>query len=51
MSDGASANGARIRVGKWHVRIWRNGMEYGNNLGGRVVFFPWHPLKHKSKAK
>lgn len=35
------ANGFKIRIGQYHLRIWKNGFEYGNRLGGRVVWFPW----------
>lgn len=51
MSEQAvTAKGLKFRFSKWHLRIWWKGFEYGNHLGGRVVFFPWGkpkaPLTH-----
>lgn len=46
MSDGAAmAKGLKFRIGKRKFRIWRNGMEIGNDSGGRVYFFWWHPIR------
>lgn len=43
MSDqqGYTLSGFRIKFGRYHFRIWKSGFEYGNELGGRVFFFPW----------
>lgn len=47
--EAVTAKGLKFRVFGWSFRIWRNGFEYGNNLGGRVYFFPWHPHKRSQR--
>lgn len=46
MSTG-KLGGFKIRIGQYQFRIWKTDFELGNRFGGRVFFFPWHPLKHK----
>ena len=38
---GYTALGLKLRIGQYHLRIWKNGFEYGNRLGGKVKWFPW----------
>lgn len=33
--------GLVFRFREYHFRVWKYGFEYGNKLGGRVIFFPW----------
>lgn len=52
MCSGASeARGFKLRIGKYHFRLWRYGMEIGDNLGGRVWFFPWAPTTRVPRKK
>lgn len=37
----AQMNGLQFKMGKKNVRIWKYGFEVGDNLGGRVYWFPW----------
>ena len=30
-----------LKFKRWHVRIWKNGWEYGNGKSGRWGFWPW----------
>ena len=39
--QGQVALGFKVRIGQYRFRIWKNGFEYGNRLGGRIIFFPW----------
>jgi hypothetical protein len=41
MSGPVTASGFKIKIGQYHFRIWKNGMEFGNKLGGRFYIFPW----------
>lgn len=43
MTQAGEAKGLKLRIGRWRFRLWKYGFEWGNNLGGRVVFFPWAP--------
>lgn len=38
---GSIALGFKFKIGKYKVRIWKYGLEVGDNLGGRIYFFPW----------
>ena len=38
------ASGIKLRLGSYHLRIWRDGAEWGSALGGSCYFFPWHPV-------
>lgn len=40
------ALGLTLRLGRYHLRVWKNGFEFGNHLGGRVFQFPWSPYKY-----
>lgn len=33
--------GLKFRIGDKQVRVWRLGFEIGDDLGGRVYWFPW----------
>ncbi len=41
MNHAMIARGLKFRLGRYHFRLWWRGFEYGDNLGGRVRFFPW----------
>lgn len=41
MSCACEATGLKFRIGKWRFRFWKYGWEYGDNLGGRMFFWPW----------
>lgn len=38
---GMKSTGLKLYLGQFHFRVWKNGFEYGNRFGGKVVFFPW----------
>lgn len=42
--SGSTMKGLKFKFLGKNIRVWKNGMEIGNNLGGRVYFFPW--FKH-----
>lgn len=49
MNQGKSMTGWKIKIGKYKFRIWSNGFEYGDHLGGRVYFFPWTKTYREAK--
>jgi hypothetical protein len=49
MKQGYTANGLKFKIGKYKVRIWKYGWEYGDDCGGRYFFFWWAPNKPNYK--
>ena len=41
--NGYVAKGLKFKLGKYDVRIWKYGLEYGDGMRGRVYFFWWAP--------
>ena len=33
--------GWTLRLGRFHIRIWTRGIEWGDQFGGRMKLFPW----------
>ena len=47
--NAGQAKGLKLRLFGWNLRVWRNGLEYGNGLRGRVILFPWAPKGRRYK--
>ena len=43
--SGSKALGFKFKIGNWRFRVWKKGFEYGNQFGGKVIFFPWSNVK------
>ena len=39
MSEPCIANGKIFRFGRYHIRFFSKGFEYGNGMCGRVIFW------------
>ena len=51
MDNGCIANGLKFKIGKYRIRIWKYGWEYGDDMGGKYYLFPWAPKRNNSKGE
>ena len=49
---GYEMTGLKLKMGKYKMRFWKSGFEFGDDCGGRVFIWPWVKWKHnRSKRK
>ena len=48
MTGPVQMTGFKFRIGKYKIRFWKLGFEFGDDCGGRCWIWPWK-RRHLSK--